>query len=136
MGGLEPAAVVQAGLIGHGWMKVWLPGLLTGREDAFVRAAPMAHAGELLGLLLVERPVGAEPFTPEDERGDQGIGRGTDLEPVGGIGGSRIRLLDGIHAHEKVAALPERQPPDGRVTVRAACGAFPRDRELAARLGG
>ncbi len=68
MGGLEPAAVVQAGLIGHGWMKVWLPGLLTGREDAFVRAAPMAHAGELLGLLLVERPVGAEPFTPEDER--------------------------------------------------------------------
>ena len=33
-------AVVQAGLIGHGWMKVWLPGLLAGREDAFVRAAP------------------------------------------------------------------------------------------------
>ena len=64
MGGLEPTAVVQAGLIGHGWMKVWLPGLLTGREDAFVRAAPMAHAGELLGLLLVERPVGAEPVHP------------------------------------------------------------------------
>jgi signal transduction histidine kinase len=68
MGGLEPVAVVQAGLIGHGWMKVWLPELLAGREDSFVRAAPMAHAGELLGLLLVERSVGGEAFTPEEER--------------------------------------------------------------------
>ncbi len=68
MGGLEPAAVVQAGLIGHGWMNVWLPELLDGREDSFLRAAPMAHAGELLGLLLVERPVTAEAFTSEEER--------------------------------------------------------------------
>jgi signal transduction histidine kinase len=68
MGGVEPVAVVQAGLIGHGWMKVWLPELLDGRDDAFVRAAPMAHAGELLGLLLVERPVTGEAFTADEER--------------------------------------------------------------------
>jgi signal transduction histidine kinase len=67
MGGVEPAAVVQAGLIGHGWMKVWLPDLLEGRDDVSVRAAPMAHAGELLGLLLVERPVIADGFTPDEE---------------------------------------------------------------------
>jgi signal transduction histidine kinase len=68
LGGSEPAAAVQAGLIGHGWMKVWLPDLLSGRDDAYVRAAPMAHAGELLGLLVVERSVDAEAFTPDEER--------------------------------------------------------------------
>ncbi len=68
LGGLEPTAVVQAGLIGHGWMKVWLPEMLEGREDAFVRAAPMAHAGELLGLMVVERTHTGETFTAEEER--------------------------------------------------------------------
>jgi signal transduction histidine kinase len=68
MKGVEPRAVVQAGLIGHGWMSVWLPELLAGREDAFVRAAPMAHAGELLGLLLVERSVQGSAFAPDEER--------------------------------------------------------------------
>ncbi len=68
LGSLEPVVVVQAGLSGHGWLSVWMPQMLEGREDAYVRLAPMAHAGELLGVLVIERPVSASPFTADDER--------------------------------------------------------------------
>jgi signal transduction histidine kinase len=68
LGSLEPVVVVQAGLSGHGWLSVWLPQMLEGREDAYVRLAPMAHAGELLGTLVIERPVTATTFSADDER--------------------------------------------------------------------
>ncbi|MGZ5316939.1 MAG: histidine kinase [Actinomycetota bacterium] len=68
LGSVEPVVVVQAGLSGHGWLSVWLPELLEGRDDAYVRMAPMAHGGELLGTLVVERAVTGEPFTTEEER--------------------------------------------------------------------
>jgi len=68
LGNLEPVVVVQAGLSGHGWLSVWMPQMLEGRQDAFVRLAPMAHAGELLGVLVIERPVTATTFTADDER--------------------------------------------------------------------
>jgi signal transduction histidine kinase len=68
IGGMDPVTVVQAGLSGHGWMRIWLPELLEGREDSHVRMAPMAHAGELLGIVVVERPVRAKEFASEDER--------------------------------------------------------------------
>jgi len=68
LGNLEPVVVVQAGLSGHGWLNVWMPQMLEGREEAYVRLAPMAHAGELLGVLVIERPVTATTFTTDDER--------------------------------------------------------------------
>jgi signal transduction histidine kinase len=68
LGSLEPVVVVQAGLSGHGWLSVWMPQMLDGREDSYVRLAPMAHAGELLGTLVIERPVTAATFTPDEER--------------------------------------------------------------------
>ena len=68
LGNLEPVVVVQAGLSGHGWLSVWMPQMLDGREDAYVRLAPMAHAGELLGVLVIERPVTATTFSADDER--------------------------------------------------------------------
>jgi signal transduction histidine kinase len=68
LGSVEPVVVVQAGLSGHGWLSVWLPEMLDGREDAYVRMAPMAHGGELLGTLVVERAVVGELFTTEEER--------------------------------------------------------------------
>ena len=74
--GLDPGTVVQAGLSGHGWMKVWLPAMLEGREDAFVRMAPMSHAGELQGVIVVERAVTvADSFSPEEERTVIELGR-------------------------------------------------------------
>jgi signal transduction histidine kinase len=68
LGSLEPVVVVQAGLSGHGWLSVWMPQMLEGREESYVRLAPMAHAGELLGTLVIERSVSAAPFAPEEER--------------------------------------------------------------------
>jgi signal transduction histidine kinase len=68
LAGMDPATVVQAGLSGHGWLQVWMPSMLEGREDAYVRMAPMANAGELLGVIVVERPVQDVAFDPDEER--------------------------------------------------------------------
>jgi signal transduction histidine kinase len=68
LGAVSPSAIVQAGLSGHGWLSVWLPQMLEGREDAYVRLAPMASAGELQGVVVVERPVDAPVFAPDEER--------------------------------------------------------------------
>src|SRR5438034_1110474 len=57
-------------------MKVWLPEMLEDREDSFVRMAPMSHAGELQGVIVVERPVsGGEAFSADEERTVVELGR-------------------------------------------------------------
>jgi signal transduction histidine kinase len=53
---------------GNAWTSIWLPSLLNGREWGQLRVAPISHAGELLGLLVIERPADADAFTEEDER--------------------------------------------------------------------
>jgi signal transduction histidine kinase len=68
LGSLEPVVVVQAGLSGHGWLSVWMPEMLEDREESYVRLAPMAHAGELLGTLVVERGIEGTTFTADEER--------------------------------------------------------------------
>lgn len=65
LGTSETGAVARAGVSGPAWLKVWMPDFLSDRE-AEVRLAPIAHSGELLGALVVER---AEPaFSEEEER--------------------------------------------------------------------
>jgi len=65
LGTSETGAVARAGVSGPAWLRVWMPDFLTDRE-AEVRVAPIAHSGELLGALVVER---AEPaFSEEEER--------------------------------------------------------------------
>ena len=51
----ERPVVARAGVSGSAWASVWLPALLDGREQAQLRVAPISHAGELLGLIVVER---------------------------------------------------------------------------------
>ncbi len=68
LAGMDPATVVQAGVSGPGWMQVWLPDLLAGRDDTYTRMAPMAHAGELQGVIVMVRPVTLQPFGPDEER--------------------------------------------------------------------
>jgi signal transduction histidine kinase len=63
----EEAVVARAGVVGSAWLRMWLPGLLAGREQAALRAAPITHSGELLGLIVVERPPDL-PFSDEEEQ--------------------------------------------------------------------
>jgi signal transduction histidine kinase len=63
----ERPAVVRARVSGNPWVKVWLPELET-TNDHQLRVAPIRNAGELLGLLVVERAPSAEPFSEDDDR--------------------------------------------------------------------
>jgi len=63
--GRERPIVARAGVSGQAWASVWLPSLMEGRDGSQVRVAPVSHAGELLGLILVER---AEVFSEDDDR--------------------------------------------------------------------
>ena len=58
----EESILARSGVSGSGRVAVWLPQLLGDRGEAFVRIAPIANAGELFGLIVVERSVGSEPF--------------------------------------------------------------------------
>jgi signal transduction histidine kinase len=64
----ERPVVARAGVSGNAWATIWLPRLLEGREQAQLRVAPVSHGGELLGLIVVERPERADAFTDEDDR--------------------------------------------------------------------
>ncbi len=68
IGDRERPVVTRAGVSGSAWASIWLPALLDGRPRAQLRVAPISHAGELLGLLVVERPEDADAFTEEDDR--------------------------------------------------------------------
>jgi signal transduction histidine kinase len=64
----ELPVVTRSHVSGNAWMQVWLPRLLAEHENRIVRVAPMAHSGELLGLLVCARAEGDTPFTEEEER--------------------------------------------------------------------
>jgi signal transduction histidine kinase len=64
----EAPVVARAGVSGPAWLKVWLSGLLEGREDHVMRVAPVTHSGELLGLIVADRGSGGDAFGEEEER--------------------------------------------------------------------
>jgi signal transduction histidine kinase len=64
----ERPVVTRAGVSGTAWASVWLPSLLQGRETEQLRVAPVSHAGELLGLIVVERTALASAFSEDDDR--------------------------------------------------------------------
>jgi signal transduction histidine kinase len=68
LGQTEEATVSRAGLSGPAWARLWLPGILEGREEAALRLAPVTHSGELLGLLVAERHAEAKAFDSEEDR--------------------------------------------------------------------
>jgi signal transduction histidine kinase len=68
LGDRERPVVTRAGVSGNAWTSVWLPSLLNGRDRSQLRVAPISHGGELLGLLVIERPADADVFSEEDER--------------------------------------------------------------------
>jgi signal transduction histidine kinase len=64
----ERPVVTRAGVSGSAWTSVWLPALMEGREKDQLRVAPISHAGELLGLVVVERPAAGDSFSEDDDR--------------------------------------------------------------------
>ena len=60
--------MTRAGVSGTAWASIWLPALVKGRETEQIRIAPVSHAGELLGLIVVERPSMASAFSEDDDR--------------------------------------------------------------------
>ncbi|CAN5184064.1 hypothetical protein BH20ACT16_BH20ACT16_16280 [soil metagenome] len=63
----ERALVAHTRVAGTTWMRVWIPALLTGRESSAIRVAPIAHLGELLGLIVVSRSH-EDAYDAEDDR--------------------------------------------------------------------
>ena len=66
IGEKERAVVARAGASGGTWLDVWLP-KLAGANSANTRVAPIAHAGHLLGLIVLTRQPDGDEFT---EAGD------------------------------------------------------------------
>ncbi len=64
----EQPLVAREGVAGEGFAWIWLTPLLEGREDALLRVAPAVRAGELLGLIVAERPPDAEAFTDREDQ--------------------------------------------------------------------
>ena len=64
----ELTVVARAHVSGNAWMQVWLPSLLEGRRDRILRVASVAHLGQLLGLLVLERPPDAPGFTDDEDQ--------------------------------------------------------------------
>ncbi len=68
VGDKERAVVSRAGVSGGTWLDIWLPGFVAPGATASTRVAPIAHSGELLGLIACERAADAAPFTDDDDR--------------------------------------------------------------------
>jgi signal transduction histidine kinase len=72
--GAELGMLRRVGVAGPGWLRLWVPRLLDGHEDAGpladrqLRFAPALHGGSVLALVVIERPPDAPPFSNADDR--------------------------------------------------------------------
>ncbi len=68
IGDKERVVVSRAGVSGGTWLDIWLPGFVALAMTASTRVAPIAYSGELLGLIVCERPADGAAFTENDDR--------------------------------------------------------------------
>jgi signal transduction histidine kinase len=64
----ERTVIARAGVSGNAWASVWLPSIATASPTGPLRVAPISHAGELLGIIVVSRNEGAVAFREDDDR--------------------------------------------------------------------
>lgn len=64
----ERLVIARAGVSGNAWASVWLPSIVTSDMAGPIRVAPISHAGELLGIIVVSKIEGAVAFREEDDR--------------------------------------------------------------------
>lgn len=67
IGPKELPVVARAGVSGGTWLDIWVPQLVGQSGSAAMRVAPVAHAGLLLGFIVVTRRPDAEPFTEAED---------------------------------------------------------------------
>jgi signal transduction histidine kinase len=100
LGERELAVASRTRVAGNGWLAIWVPALLQGRAAARVRVAPIAHLGDLLGLIVVSRPADAAPYGEEEDR------LLTDLARQVGLALHNVRLDSALQ--ESLAQLRRR----------------------------
>jgi signal transduction histidine kinase len=64
----ECSVVARAGISGGTWLDVWLKQLSPGVDRSLLRVAPIAHGGELLGLIVLERRPDSAQLSDDDDR--------------------------------------------------------------------
>jgi signal transduction histidine kinase len=67
VGDKERPVVARAGVSGGTWLDVWVPQLVGPEGSAATRVAPIAHAGELLGVIVVTRRADGEAFGESED---------------------------------------------------------------------
>lgn len=68
-------ALADSGVVGEAWLDLWLPGVLTAASGGEVRVAPASFAGDVLGVVVVERAPGAVRFTTDEDLSLAELGR-------------------------------------------------------------
>ena len=68
VGPKERSVVARAGVSGGTWIDVWLPEIAAQRDPTLVRVGSIAHGGDLLGLIVLERRPDGDVFSEEDDR--------------------------------------------------------------------
>src|SRR5262245_2975083 len=79
VGESEMRLLRRGAVSGRTWLGVWLPRLLEHHGQRDVRVAPITESGELLGLVVVARDAGGEPFASADEAVLRQLGRQVGL---------------------------------------------------------
>jgi signal transduction histidine kinase len=67
IGPTELPVVARAGVSGGTWLDIWVPQLVGPAGSSTMRVAPLAHAGMLLGFIVVTRKPDGEPFTETED---------------------------------------------------------------------
>ena len=75
----ELAVAGRVRVAGNAWLAVWAPPLLDDRAGQLVRVAPIAHLGDLLGLIVVARPEDAGAYGEDDDQLLTGLARQVGL---------------------------------------------------------
>ncbi len=67
IGPKELPVVARAGVSGGTWLDIWVPQLIGPSGSSAMRVAPVAHAGLLLGFIVVTRRPDGETFTETED---------------------------------------------------------------------
>jgi signal transduction histidine kinase len=114
LAGDELAVVARAHVSGNAWVQVWLPDLLEGRPPGLMRVVSVSHLGQLLGLIVVERPVDGTPFGEEDDGGLAELAR-----PLG-LALHNVRLDSALQASLDELRRRNQELRDSRARIVAA----------------